>query len=45
MVNPVAWGLACAFFNYQKALMKPYADAGLASLGKASGHRLKPLQL
>ena len=25
--------------NYQKALMKPYADAGLASLGKVSGHK------
>ena len=30
-------------FNYQKALMKPYADAGLASLGKASGHRAETL--
>ena len=30
-------------FNYQKALMKPYADAGLASLGKASGHRSETL--
>lgn len=30
-------------FNYQKALMKPYADAGLASLGKAAGHRSKTL--
>ena len=30
-------------FNYQKALMKPYADAGLASLGKAAGHRSETL--
>ena len=30
-------------FNYQKVLMKPYADAGLASLGKASGHRSETL--
>lgn len=26
-------------YNFQKVLMKPYADAGLVSLGKASGHR------
>ena len=25
--------------NYQRALMKPYTDAGLTSLGKVSGHR------
>ena len=30
-------------YNYQKALMKPYADAGLASLGKAAGHRAETL--
>ena len=30
-------------FNYQKALMKPYADAGLATLSKAAGHRAKTL--
>ena len=30
-------------FNYQKALMKPYWDAGLASLGKAAGHRAETL--
>ena len=30
-------------FNYQKALMKPYADAGLASLGRAAGHRAETL--
>ena len=29
--------------NYQKALMKPFADAGLASLGKAAGHRAETL--
>ncbi len=30
-------------YNYQKALLKPYADAGLASLGKVSGHRAETL--
>ena len=30
-------------FNYQKALMKPYADAGLATLAKAAGHRAETL--
>lgn len=30
-------------YNYQKVLMKPYADAGLASLGKAAGHRAETL--
>ena len=30
-------------FNYQRVLMKPYADAGLASLGKVSGHRAERL--
>ena len=30
-------------FNYQKALMKPYADAGLASLAKVAGNRAETL--
>ena len=30
-------------FNYQKALMKPYTDAGLASLAKTAGHRAETL--
>ena len=30
-------------YNSQKALMKPYKDAGLASLGKVSGHRTETL--
>ncbi len=30
-------------YNYQKALMKPYAVAGFASLGKVSGHRAETL--
>ena len=30
-------------YNYQKALMKPYADAGLATLAKAAGHRAETL--
>ena len=30
-------------FNYQRALMKAYADAGLASVGKASEHRAETL--
>ena len=30
-------------FNYHRVLVKPYADAGLASLGKASGHRAERL--
>ena len=29
--------------NYQKALMKAYADAGLTHLGKSSGHRSETL--
>lgn len=30
-------------FNYQKALMKAFADAGLTHLGKVSGHRAETL--
>ena len=30
-------------YNYQKALMKAYADAGLAHFGKSSGHRSETL--
>ena len=30
-------------YNYQKALMKPYADAGLAALAKVTGHRAETL--
>ena len=29
--------------NYEKVLMKPYADAGLASLGREAGHRAETL--
>ena len=30
-------------YNFQKALMKPYKDAGQASLGKVSGHQMEML--
>ena len=30
-------------YNYQKVLMKPYADAGLVTLGKVAGHRAETL--
>ena len=30
-------------YNFQKALLKPYTDAGLASLGKVAGHRAETL--
>lgn len=30
-------------FNYQKAVMKPYAEAGLLSLAKAAGYRAETL--
>lgn len=30
-------------YNYQKVLMKPYADAGLVTLEKVSGHRAETL--
>ena len=30
-------------YNFQKALLKPYTDAGLASLGKVAGHPAETL--
>ena len=31
-------------FNFQKVLLKPYADAGLMSLAKVSGYRAETLK-
>ncbi len=42
IIYPGDW---LVLLNYQRALMKPYADAGLASLGTVSGHRGETLNL